>query len=235
MIRKTKKLTVASIVSRKPRKAAFLPDDEKYLSTHKRIVLGDYIDQGAVGAVYGVKNNSNLVVKVPVACANGNCKDIRKDGWCWSKNDLMEEGDFCEENHTNSKPMYIPTRVVKMKKCNGVDDGYCVGLVRPRIKQLTWKDNIPLSQLVTLRKQLIKLSRQGFVFSDGLQVGIDKAGRILQFDLNSVDKDTVSNALYYNNEVWRKLLYDLGILQRSTESIKRWKKNYAWIDPNWED
>jgi hypothetical protein len=228
-----KKLTLNSVISKRPRKAAFLPDDEKYLNTHKRITLGEHIGTGGYGGVYSVKNNPNLVVKIPVACTDGYCKNIRKDGWCYSKNDIMDEGNFCEDHNTNSKSLFIPTKVVKMKKCNN-DIGYCIGLVRPRIKELTMRDNIPLSQLVTLRKQLIDLSKQGFVFADDLQVGVDQAGRILQFDLNSVNKDTVSNALYYNNTAWRKLLHSLGILQQRTESMSKWNKKYAWIDPNWE-
>jgi hypothetical protein len=194
-----KKLTPASIISKKPRKETFLASDAAYLNT-RSIQLGKYINTGTRGQVYALEGNDNLVIKV----ANGrdNLKGIQKEANDYTEMDLY------------SKPFFIPTKVVQL---NSTD----IGLVRPRVTPIFDQhgksngDKLTMSQLRELRQRIIALTEEGYVLGDGLQVGVDRVGRLLLYDTDGVfrAKSGKLDFVYYtNNNEWLRFLIKIGKL-----------------------
>jgi hypothetical protein len=58
---------------------------------------------------------------------------------------------------------------------------------------------------------LVSLTRQGYAFHDGFQLGLDKAGRALVYDLGDTKRYPLSSNIPYNtnNAKWKNLLEDL--------------------------
>ena len=226
-----KKLTPASIASRKPRKAAFLPSQEAYARSHTNVELGDYLGAGNYGAVFTVKGNPNMVVKVPNGFENTYPAGLIKP----PKGTISErririkknarfierEGDTYEQHGFEGREFLVPTRKVNIGN-NGLFSRNYMGLLRPRLRVITDRDGlvdksaairITRSQLEAMRQYLIQLTNEGYIFDDGLQVGIDSAGRLLIYDLGSVVKSENKINNYgeqMNNMHWWNFLKTIG-------------------------
>jgi hypothetical protein len=143
------------------------------------------------------------------------------------------------DNKLAREPLFVPTKPVKIKGTSKT------GLLRPIITPIIEpsyhivENNIHLltdSKLKQLREKLIELSYKGYAFTDGLQLGADKQGRILQFDLGSMRKfmrngKPTAAAFTVNNNEWRALLRHLkksfktyGLVQRTPELDKKYGK-----------
>ena len=118
--------------------------------------------------------------------------------------------------------MIIPTHIVNLGS-NDLNNGDYIGLIRPKIKTLVDfhgnvdKNNIKRltrSQIELIRQKLIELSEQGYAFSDGLQIGLDVAGRPLIYDLGKMEKFSYNNPQTFkiNNEKWMWFLMNIGKL-----------------------
>jgi len=189
----------------------FSPSDKEWIKAN-RISPGKYIDHGAFGAVYKVKNNSNLVVKIPVEAAQCNCHLYK--GECYPRKELIKEAKNCK---VLGDSFAIPTKLVKMNKC-GIAGGHCVGLVRPMVSELrprftSWgrpiEINVSEEALESLRQKLIRLSEKGYTLDDGFQVGFDRKNRLLLYDQGCIQKYSYqfSSLLKRNNNTWFYFLH----------------------------
>ena len=223
---KTKKLTVASIVSRTPnnrrRQEPFLPQDAQYLATSPKIKLGKPVGDGFCGEVYFLEGNENLVVKVPkyFAGSHGRTEEQRKREISGKHDEIIDEMRSYMEHDLNNKTMFIPTKIVKMK-CS-LDGREYPAFVRPVVQvadeyyddtKPKGQRKLPNAMIEDIRKKVIILSHMGFALNDGLQVGIDKAGRPLIFDAGRIERSKAYNEVFKTNRrAWRNFLYKLGKL-----------------------
>jgi hypothetical protein len=193
---------------------SFLPQDQLYLNAHASVrptkkVLGT----GVVGAVSPIKGSDRLIIKMVRSYkgATDVVSNIR-DGK-FANRELKKEANDFEKYKLDKEPLFIPTKSVNV-------DGK-LGLVRPKVTILTeyypefkvfHKELLTDARLTKLRNDLIALSYKGFVFSDGLQIGIDDAGRILLYDIGFIQKDRPRSdrAFEVNNMHWQELLAKLG-------------------------
>jgi hypothetical protein len=212
-----KKLTPASIYSRKPRREAFDVTDRNYLSGKEEVSLGGEIGGGSSGVFYYVKGNKNMGVKVPHCTANRNDDDDICE-YCTDKENILDEFNLVKMFDYNGKPFLSPSHLITVNR----KGRKCIGIVRPIVTPITYRNAKQLtdSQLEAIRKSLISLARDGIVFGDGLQFGFTADGRLLQFDLGSVRKVRSTEAAvvkfgaraaFHNNDnEWSKLLHLAG-------------------------
>jgi hypothetical protein len=191
------------------RQEEFLSRDLRYLNEHPKVKLGKFLGKGCVGAVHDLKDNKNLVVKVVREYKGANdVIDELKDGE-FGKRELKKESDDFKKYDLTHEPLFIPTRTVKI--------GNKIALVRPKVKMLVEyyphfqvknKELVTEAALKKLRKDLIDLSYKGFVFEDGLQLGIDEIGRILMYDIGFLRKDKPGSdrAFEVNNAHWTEFV-----------------------------
>ena len=228
-----KKLTINSIISNKnrARKEGFTPSDNAYLSAQKDIKLGKKLGRGYFGEVYEVDNddgNNNFVVKVPNAFVNAVACNIPK---AEQKAFMHQNLDIIKDEYRNYKnleldkqPLFIPTKARRVT-VNGI---HTVGLVRPKVTPIhetrafvseSTKRKMTNSMLRDLYNKLVKLTRQGYYFEDGLQFGLDRTGKAYVFDLGEVDRcDLHSDTPYIiNNKMWDRLLISLGKTQHEID------------------
>lgn len=198
-----KKLTINSIVSRKPRRDVFDERDIDYLKSKPAVKLGTKLGQGGYGQFYTIEGNANLGIKIP-HCTLNEAGGTKSCSECSDKQHILAEAMKCHNLKFNDKPMLAPTRAKQIMR----DGNKCMGLIRPLVDEVkgTQEEKLTDAQLETLRTKLIALSRQGVVLQDGLQFGFTKSGRLLQFDLGHVDITYISVAFHQNDELWRTLL-----------------------------
>lgn len=204
LVKPKKKLTPKSIASR-PRKEAFMPSDLAYLRKKSSIILGDHVGSGSVGDVYGVQDNPNLVAKVATGLVN---KGVN-DPWVKvARHELFNEWSRADSYGANKQPLMTPTKAMPIKG-RYTDEGKPVyALVRPRVKGI-WKAKVTDSMIEQIRRKLISLTEDGFMFTDGLQIGLDRAGRPLVFDLGDVElANSIQEAYFTNNAMWKLFLED---------------------------
>jgi hypothetical protein len=198
------------------RQEEFLPQDEKYLDNHPFVKMGKFLGKGCVGQVRELRNNPNLVVKTVRSYEGKEGMDVVesiRDGKFANK-ELKVEANFFTKNKLEKEPLFIPTRVVKIgpeKK---------LGLIHPKvhdrveyyphfhIEGKNGKKAFTPSKLKTLRQHIIELSYKGFVLVDGLQIGIDSAGRILQYDIGFMQRDKPGSDRPFevNNVHWTEFI-----------------------------
>ena len=200
-----KKLTLNSIVSQKARsnpknkkrQEGFLPVDLAYLNSNPSIEAGKSIGFGDKANVFEVKGNRNLVMKVP------------KGNDSWLRDLVDEEGDQFNRFGLHNEPLFIPTKVIYV---GDDEDSYPI-LVRPKVAPITDYTGkvkpqnlkrVTKSLLEAIRRKLIDLSWKGFAIHDGLQLGLDKAGRPLLYDFGGLEKFAPSDKMAFkvNNEQW---------------------------------
>lgn len=186
---------------------SFLPADMEYIKSHpvvpvrrineKAVELGS----GRNGTVLKIKDNDRLVLKVG--------KDL-----AWSP--IKTEANFHKKHSMEKLPLVTPLKTVKTDKGK-------YAIIKPMVKpilepgnEVKNKSKFTDSRLATLRKKIIELSYKGFILDDGLQLGIDKANRILQFDIGDMvfmkpRKNSINNIPFReNNRHWKNMLEALG-------------------------
>lgn len=230
---KKKKLTPKSIVSR-PRKAAFLSNDLAYLKSNHNVKLGKQIGGGAFGQVYELDNgdgNNDFVVKIPFQYPIIDKWEYDRLSASEKKRRARVDEYFLRGEAINYKrfkgkeqPMFIPTKITKVN----INGKKTIGLIRPKVtpvfdnmhnvsesgklRMMEDKQRVTNSMLRGLYNELVILTRQGYSFDDGLQLGIDKAGRMLVFDLGDVLQYSPSSNIPYNTnyKMWIRFLEHLG-------------------------
>ena len=212
----------------KRRQESFLPQDAEYLNKHSDVKLGKLIGYGCCGDVHDVVGNKRLVAKIPQYFVDNTthrqgCNMTDKDEHLdWKRENVQEEIDFYNDLDLNNAPLFIPTKVVtKVHPTDKLD--YPV-MVRPRVAPLRSTDrygqaviNPAVARKFTdkvleeVRRKLINLSQRGISLDDGLQIGIDPAGRPLIYDAGRLHKYTPGHEYAYdiNNDAWLDLLIDL--------------------------
>ena len=224
---KTKKLTPASIFSQKNRRRQdnFSPTDEAYLSSMTGVRLGKKIGEGFYADVHDLEGNEDFVVKVPKFFFGDQStyqlskKEHKRLVEEKSKN-VNGEAEFYRSNDLNNKELFIPTKVVSIPHDKNPKKK-CTALIRPKVTYVNKqpKDvvaynvrNLTDSQLIDLRKKLTKLSAEGFVVLDSLQVGFDKSGRLVIFDAGDIGKFPrgCRETARVNNERWEMFLQRIG-------------------------
>jgi hypothetical protein len=234
-----KKLTVNSITSRKPRRATFSPEDEAFINENPELELDKMIGFGNYGAVYSIKDH-DLAVKVPHNWNKGRCEGRfcgkKVEGGCIGKRYVDGEGSRYERYNMEHEELLVPTKRVVLGKCDAID-GNCIGIVRPKLNIITDPkyvySDLTNSQIEQVRRKLISLSHNGFELVDGLQIGIDNSGRILQFDLGDIEQVTVSKAFRSNARDWISFLSRMkNINSKDRSGRERLLQKHGTINPN---
>jgi hypothetical protein len=233
----TNRLTIHSIVSYRPRKEAFLPHDSTYIKSAPSVVLGKFIDSGTNTEVYFVKNNRNMIVKVPTGYV------LRRKGVTESQrmrlirdgvDVLQNEFDFYTDNDLEHEKLIIPTILVNLPE-NDLGATGVIGLMRPRLNTFEYGKELNDAQFKLLKSQLISISYKGLYLVDGVQLGVDRAGRILLFDLGGIKKGSMSTAFNNNNKQWLDLLDYMAQLKSKRkysdyiQAIRELKSKYGYI------
>lgn len=225
-----KKLTVNSIISRKPRRAAFSAEDAAFLNTKPKIELKNKLGGGYFGEFYTVEGNDRVGVKVPECILKHAPPDVSKHKHCkdcFNKSEIKAEGNVCKKRKYNDEPLIAPTRFVTVEQCGQK----CLGLARPILQEINAKNAQYLtnSQLETIRRQLIELAKKRIAFKDYIQGGLTPSGKFLQYDMGHVDKvKRVSEAFWHNQESWYKLLYTAHKFDR--DCPEAWELRNMWHD-----
>ena len=184
---------------------SFLPEDRAFVKSHNVVKIKEshgrtkVIGAGTSGFVLPVSKSNRMVLKLE--------KEGAFDG-------LKTEASFHKQHRLSRLPLFTPMKEVKTSSGH-----YAV--LKPVVKPIVEPSGIVKSQftdsrLKEIRKKLINLSYRGFIFNDGLQLGIDKAGRLLQFDVGGMEHIPPSSSginnmpFYENNREWRELLRMLG-------------------------
>lgn len=218
------------ISRKKLRREEFLPDDmawiDKRLRSEQPIELGDFIAEGCSGSVFTVKGNKNVVIKVPKyynemeEVYHG--KDFPQAKR--TRRDLRIEATEVDEFGCNRAPLFAPSRIIKLPGKTPSGGDY-IGILRPSVKPIM--DNaksVPSArlkkltngQLEEIRFNLIKLSYQGYTITDGLQIGLDRIGRPLMYDLGNITKEEnpskhmLKIIFMDNNLMWISFLCFIG-------------------------
>ena len=221
------------------RQEGFLSQDARYLSTNPKIELGKRVGEGMSGTVYAVKGNDTLVIKVPLGFVNDGRydQDTRYAYIDDNAKDLDEEITTYNNHNLENEPLFIPTKVVNIGKSD-ISDRNFVGLVRPIVKvadKRTSQYQLSDTEIELLRRKVISISHRGFIIGDGLQVGIDDAGRPLLYDLGYLTRGTPSQAFIANADTWKFFLRKLGKwadTYRDKDSLKNCLAKYDTINPN---
>jgi hypothetical protein len=220
----------------KRRQESFLPVDEAYINSNPNIELGKKISNGLNGDVFAVAGNRNMVIKVPrgYSADSGSVTDSGKKRLIGdierlilansSRRSVMEEYEVYHAYDLNNKPLFIPTKVIHLGS-NDLNNGTYVGLLRPKITPILDNSksvgshvikNITDNQIFEIKAKLTALTKEGFVLRDGLQVGRDKAGRILLYDAGLMEKtNDIGMAFITNDRAWYLFLKKIGRANRN--------------------
>lgn len=195
----------------------FLPDDKKFVSDMKSVKTGKLLGRGCVGEVYNIKGNDNLVVKLPRAGARRySARKLSSDALKDAEEEMKKEAATFQKYNLTEQPLFVPTKVLTVEI---QDRGKVIAMIRPKVKTVTEyypdlhiKNPISDKQLRQLRDDLIILSEEGFCFVDGLQLGIDRAGRVLIYDIGFIEKEPRGSERPYrvNDYQWQEILETLG-------------------------
>lgn len=226
----------------KRKQESFLPEDLDYINNTPKIKVGKFIGEGKCGEVYSVKGNDNLVVKLPRGFVkNGRSSGLRKSLLVNSVGTFehQQEINGIYNLDTNNQPLFIPSRIVNMGSCGigRVRGETFAGIVRPRVKPVGISSNdykLNDNQLEQIRRKLIQLSHKGIYIEDGLQIGVDRTGRVMNFDLGFLTKGTSSKAFRDNNHHWIQFLQKLGKIEEwyDDEEEEIELRKYGTINPS---
>jgi hypothetical protein len=206
----------------KTRRESFLPSDKAWLESKPKIEPGEYVGEGAQGVVYTVKGNPNMIVKVPKPFKHPmlgkyqNTSSRRREVIREDEDDFNEEWQKYVELDLYDEPLIIPTKAIKVKSVQV--KGSFPGLVRPKVTiiGLGSKRHVPTDEeFEQIRQKLILLSARGITLTDGLQIGIDRIGRIQLYDTGFIQDRTPKRAAQKNQVMWEWLLaqFDKSIAQ----------------------
>lgn len=198
------------------RQEAFLTADQKIVGKLKSVKLGRFISHGGAGNVNVVAGEPDFVVKTPVTTSDRHYSARRKDGF-------EAERKFYKKHDLLDKPLFIPTKEVKV--------GNETGLLRPSVTVLSEPNaiisrkktsRVTSKQLAVMREKVIKLSNQGYMFYDGFQIGIDKSGRLLEYDCGEMIITSPAKAFAYNNREWLYFLTRINKAKTEEEAAKKY-------------
>ena len=206
----------------KRKQESFLSSDAAFLVSGHEVKLGKRIGRGESGEIYELQGNPDLIVKVPLGFINTYNDDVSilKRRTDRTRDDIENEAWLYKRFNMANKPLFIPTKEVNLGS-NGIVSGNFTGLIRPKVAVVydnsylanpNKEHKITDAQLEELRRKVIILSHEGFEFSDGLQVGFDKAGRLIMYDYGNLMKREAGNddVFAWNNKVWQMLLKHTG-------------------------
>lgn len=217
----------------KRRQESFLPADAAYLNSNPGITLGEYVAGGSEGDVFEVAGNRNFIVKLPKTYTSKfNTSSFKRAHNARSQELFNDEMTYYTNNDLYNKPLFIPTKVVPVTNPY-IGNRQQLGLIKPKIAPVTdYSEPVPSrnlfrvteAQLIDLRDKLVDLSYEGFGFEDGLQVGIDRAGRLLVYDLGKMAKYRPGSdrPFHVNNNAWQEFLGDIGRFPTTNSAYKRY-------------
>ncbi len=192
----------------KKRQESFLPDDQKVITSLSQVQIGARpLGKGTNGTVYPIKGNKNLVVKVTHA-VDSQATTVEEEYGDYAKYKLLK------------LPLFIPTKKVTVTGVAGKNKNV-TGLLRPVVTPIIEPMVVKNAKLLTdsrlseLRNKIVILSYKGFVFRDGYQIGLDRAGRLLIFDTGLIAQRKISpsnicSIFEQNNIEWQDLASRIG-------------------------
>jgi len=198
------------------RQEAFLREDQKIIGKLRSVKPGKLISHGGEGNVYAIENLPGFVVKTAIKKTDSHYNPERASGF-------KNEANFYKRHDLIDEPLFIPTKEVRV--------GSEKGLIRPAVTVISEPNRIMPKkatsrvtdkQLEIMRQKLIKLSREGFVFYDGLQIGYDKSGRLLEYDCGTMYKTKSRDAFSVNNAEWLYFLTRIGKAKTEQEAAAKY-------------
>jgi hypothetical protein len=210
----------------KRRQESFLPDDENYINANYRNIVPDkQIGSGSNGVVFSLKGNNNLVVKLPHGFMPDRPSEILSQPvYC---NRLGEEINTSKEINLNNEPLLTPTKVVKIKRGDAYNSVE-YGMVRPKVTPITemanpYKGTITMSQIEDIRKKIVALSHRGYAFTDGIQLGLDRIGRPIIYDLGLMrcGRAGSDSTFNINDKMWQDFLYHIDKWDGKKSTLER--------------
>ena len=195
---------------------SFLSSDSAYLRSNKSIIVPDkYLGFGSTAVVYTVSGNPNLVIKIPHGYMDTGDSDRRNRieiiKTCIGH--LKDEYKLYTDYDLEHEALFTPTQLVQLPE-NDIGVG-AIGLLRPYVQVIKKGTNLTDKQIEALRQQLISISKKGLVLGNGLQLGIDKSGKILLYDIGMLRKGHPDGAFWSNGETWRNFLVRIMPRKRS--------------------
>ncbi|HOW13505.1 hypothetical protein [Methanosarcina sp.] len=198
------------------RQEAFLAADQKIVGKLTSVKPGKLISHGGAGNVNTVEGLPGFVVKTPVNKKNSYYNEERKDGFeyerrFYKKHDLLDEPLFIPSKDVtvNGKPAILRPAITVISEPNRI-------ISRKITSKITDK------QLEIMRQKLIKLSMKGYLFYDGLQIGFDKSGRLLEYDCGEMEKTSSKDAFTVNNQEWLYFLTRIGKAKTEQEAARKY-------------
>lgn len=202
----------------KKKQESFLPDDANWIKSNK-IEKDKKLGSGMIGDVFKVKGNSNLVIKT-VTKIRKTTKNTPPEVAKFAKNAAKfrnsafnKEMEFYDKNKMYKEPLIIPAKRVKINGTNeiGVLKPTIIPIIEPSTGRIKNKQLITEKMLLDAQKKLTILSYRGYIFSDGLQLGIDRSGKLLQFDTGQmkriINNGKISDAPFkHNNALWLQFI-----------------------------
>jgi hypothetical protein len=204
--------------SRNPKKTDdFLPLHKEFADKVTKVTPGKLLGRGCVGEVHTVKGNDEFIVKVPRI--NGRAYSARKlsvESIQEAEEELRKEAEMYKQHDLNKLPLFIPVKVIQVDypKHKGQ-----ISILKPKVQPITeyypdlhFKIKPTDKQLQQLYESLMTLSGRGVCFVDGLQLGVDPAGRIEIYDAGFIEfeKPGSERAYRVNNYQWIEILEVLG-------------------------
>jgi hypothetical protein len=202
------------------RQESFLPEDVAYLNSNPDIQPEKKLGDGMTGSVYSIKGNKNMVLKAPTGFyPNGDTNARRKIDVQCCADGIRREADIYNELNLEGETFCTPSKTVRLglMKIKGKEvlDEEFIGLVRPKVDVIDYESTGKRptdAQIEQIRQKLIALSNRGIMLMDGVQAGVDRAGRLLQFDLDYIEKtNNIDVAFKNNNDSWYIFLGDLNL------------------------
>jgi len=198
------------------RQEAFLAADQKIVGKLKSVKPGKLISHGGAGNVSTIEGLPGFVVKTPVNKKNSYYNEERKDGFEYERR-------FYKKHGLLGLPLFIPSKDVIVNGKPAILRPAITVISEPnRIISRKITSKITDKQLEIMRQKLIKLSMKGYLFYDGLQIGFDKSGRLLEYDCGEMEKTNSRDAFAVNNQEWLYFLTRIGKAKTEEEAAKRY-------------
>lgn len=236
-----KKLTIGSkknfVLGSKFKRESFLPSDRRYIDENharQQYEIDQLIGEGQNGEVWSIKGSKNLVVKLPPCQID---MDEHKKLSFFDQVDcanIQAELDAYNRFGISGNPIIIPTERAKVRGPRGRNVN---GIVRPFVEPIVdyAKSHAPGRSKLTdkhiefIRRNVIELSEQGVGLQDGIQLGFDRAGRPMIYDLGGIVH--IGNRAYEQNRIaWKNFLYDIGVTSARDSDMKRALLKYGDIE-----
>lgn len=207
-----------------------------FVLSRNTVSIGSRIGAGTNADIHKVKGHSDLVVKLARGYHNSGIRFPTEDdadmAVGFGQMAIRSEARFIVQNKMTKYSMFRPTKII-CKKHSDTEQKY-IGIVRPKVIPILdytvhgVKSKLPrvtISQLSYIHDQIVKLSKEGIVFSDGIQIGFDKHKKPIVYDAGGIYKTTdIKHAFKENEEVWQEFLgeinFDLDDLPANLETLR---------------